>query len=115
MLPLMVQVATSHVGLPLASYTYQARNVMPYCCAIAMPQPDSLGFHQMSLLSTAGGVVPLASGWRVSATVRVWPAAVYVIEAAFAFAKLTCRLPALEAFTSDGLNAPPKKVGPVTS
>src|SRR5438552_13823756 len=97
----MVQVATSHVGLLTASYTYHARKLTPYCCAIAMPQPDSFAFHQMSLRSTAGGVVPLPRGWRVSATVRDWLPAVtvYVIEAAFALVKVSCSDPASEAFT----------------
>ena len=49
-LPLTVQFdATYHIGFPALSYTYHARNMIPYCCAIAIPQPDSFGFHQRSV------------------------------------------------------------------
>src|SRR5712692_8989536 len=47
--PLRVQVATYHIAFPLPSNTYQARNIALYCCVIAIPQPDSAGFHQMSV------------------------------------------------------------------
>ena len=44
-----VHVATYHMGLALPSYTYHARNIVENCCVIAIPQPDSFGFHQMSV------------------------------------------------------------------
>ena len=37
------------------------------------------------------------------------------MDALSALWKFTCRLPALTALTSEGLNAVPKKVGPFTS
>ena len=59
--------------------------------------------------------MPVASGWRVSAMVRVCPATVYVIVAFPASRKFTCALPATVAFTSDGLKLPPKKLEATTS
>ena len=57
-------------------------------------------------------MLPLANSWRLNATVRVTPAAVNVIDAAFAFVKAICRLPAALTLTSAGLKlAPTGKLG----
>ena len=48
--PFSVHVATYHIGLPLLSYTYHARNIVENCCVIAIPHPDSAApAHQMSV------------------------------------------------------------------
>ena len=36
-------------GAPPASYTNQARNIIPYCWEMPMPQPDSDGLNQRSV------------------------------------------------------------------
>src|SRR5262245_59608872 len=94
--PDSVQLATSQRGLPgfALSYTYQARKTELNCCVIAMPQPDSAGpAHHMSVKSVGGGVVPVASGWRVIVTFRVVDPMVPIIVALFAFANVTFTLP----------------------
>src|SRR5579859_4670193 len=87
----------------------------PNWCDIPSPQPDSFGFHQRSVYSTAGGAVPVWNTWRVIATVRPCAPTVYIMVAVFASPKPTWRFPTWRAFTKEPLNGTPKNAGPLTS